>query len=63
MENQIKKDLQNLKKTIDELLDDRKTVFNAIAELYDYIDENRYTNIVETNYVLEQLANIQQYAK
>ena len=33
MENQIKKDLENLKKTIDELLDDRKIVYNEIAKL------------------------------
>lgn len=59
MENQIKKDLENLKKTIDELLDDRKIVFNAIAELYDIIQEW----CQDDDFILQELANIQQYAK
>lgn len=61
MENQIKKDLENLKEKIDELLDDRKIVYNEIAKLYDYIDENR--DFLEIEYIFEQLALIQQYAK
>lgn len=59
MENQIKKDLENLKKTIDELLDDRKIVFNAIAELYDIIQEW----CQDDDFILQELANIQQYVK
>lgn len=59
MGNQIKKDLENLKKTIDELLDDRKIVFNAIAELYDIIEEW----CQDDDFILQELANIQQYAK
>ena len=59
MENQIKKDLENLKETIDELLDDRKIVFNAIAELYDIIQEW----CQDDDFILQELANIQQYAK
>lgn len=59
MENQIKKDLENLKETIDELLDDRKIVFNAIAELYDIIEEW----CQDDDFILQELANIQQYAK
>lgn len=59
MENQIKKDLGNLKKTIDELLDDRKIVFNAIAKLYDIIQEW----CQDDDFILQELANIQQYAK
>lgn len=61
MENQIKKDLKNLKEKIDELLDDRKIVYNEIAKLYDYIDENR--DFLEIEYIFEELALIQQYAK
>ena len=59
MENQIKKDLENLKETIDELLDDRKIVFNAIAELYDIIQEW----CQDDDFILQEIANIQQYAK
>lgn len=59
MENQIKKDLKNLKEKIDELLDDRKIVYNEIAKLYDYIDENR--DLIEIEYVFEKLADIQNY--
>lgn len=59
MENQIKKDLKNLKEKIDELLDDRKIVYNEIAKLYDYIDENR--DLIEIEYVFEQLALMQNY--
>lgn len=59
MENQIKKDLKNLKEKIDELLDDRKIVYNEIANLYDYIDENR--DLIEIEYVFEKLADIQNY--
>ena len=61
MENQIKKDLKNLKEKIDELLDDRKIVFDEIANLYDYIDENR--DLIEIEYVFEKLADIQNYCK
>ena len=37
---------------------DKETIFYKIAELYDKIEEG-----AETEYILEELANIQQYAK
>lgn len=56
-----KEQLKNLSKAIDELLEDRKIIFKEIAELYDYIDENR--DLLEIEYIFEKLADIQQYAK
>lgn len=41
-----------------EIKEDKKIIFDSIADLYDKIEE-----WVETEYILEELANIQQYAK
>lgn len=43
-----------------EMKADKEIIYNWIAELYDYIQDADY---VENEYILEQLANIQQYAK
>ena len=40
--------------------EDKETIFNWIANLCDYIEDADY---IEKEYLLEELANIQQYAK
>lgn len=45
--------------TINEIKADKEVIFNWIAELYDKIEEGE----IETQEILEELANIQQYAK
>lgn len=44
----------------DEDKDDKMTIYDKISELYDYIQDADY---LEKEYILEELANIQQYAK
>lgn len=44
---------------INEIRADKETIFNKIADLYDKIEEGE----IETREILEELANIQQYAK
>jgi hypothetical protein len=39
---------------------DKETIYNMIADLYDYVEDSDY---IEKEYVLEQLASIQNYAK
>lgn len=50
--------IENIIKELKELKEDKETIFYKIADLYDKIEEG-----VETEYILEELANIQQYAK
>jgi len=51
-------DLENELKEKQENLD---IIYNEIANLYDYIDENR--DLIEIEYVFEKLADIQNYCK
>lgn len=51
-------DLENELKEKQENLD---TIYSEIANLYDYIDENR--DLIEIEYVFEKLADIQNYCK
>lgn len=44
----------------EEMKEDKETIYNMIAEIYDYIEENDY---IEKEYILEKLATMQQYAK
>lgn len=39
---------------------DKETIYNMIADLYDYVEDSDY---IEKEYVLDQLASIQNYAK
>jgi hypothetical protein len=43
--------------------EDKEIIFNKIAELYDYIEDRNYWEYINSDFVLEQLADIQQYAK
>lgn len=47
-------------KQIEELKEDKKVIFNKIADLRDYIYES---DEIEREYILEQLQDMQQYAK
>ena len=47
-------------KQIEELKEDKKVIFNKIADLRDYIYES---DEIERGYILEQLQDMQQYAK
>ena len=51
-------DLENELKEKQESLD---TIYKEIANLYDYIDENR--DLIEIEYIFEKLADIQNYCK
>ena len=51
-------DLENELKEKQENLD---TIYSEIANLYDYIDENR--DLIEIEYIFEKLADIQNYCK
>jgi len=51
-------DLENELKEKQENLD---TIYKEIADLYDYIDENR--DLIEIEYIFEKLADIQNYCK
>lgn len=44
---------------LNEIRADKETIFNKIADLYDKIEDGE----IETEWILEELANIQQYAK
>lgn len=48
------------KQLIEEMIEDKETIFDMIAELCDYIEDNDY---IEKEYILEKLATMQQYAK
>lgn len=48
------------KQLIEEMKEDKETIYNMIAEIYDYIEENDY---IEKEYILEKMATMQQYAK
>lgn len=50
--------LENELKEKQESLD---TIYSEIANLYDYIDENR--DLIEIEYIFEKLADIQNYCK
>ena len=50
LENELKEKQENL-----------DTIYSEIANLYDYIDENR--DLIEIEYVFEKLADIQNYCK
>ena len=50
---------RELIKQLEEIKEDKETIFNEIAELYDRIEEGE----IETWEILEKLADIQQYAK
>lgn len=52
--------LENELKEKQEQLD---TIFNWIAELYDYIENKNYWEYVDSDFVLEELAKIQNYCK
>lgn len=51
-------DLENELKEKQENLD---IIYKEIADLYDYIDENR--DLIEIEYIFEKLAQIQNYCK
>lgn len=45
-----------------ELKEDRKIVYNLLGELYDYIQNGMYFwDIIENEYLLEELATMQNY--
>ena len=46
-------------KELEEIKNDKETIYNKIAELYDMIESWEITE----DGILEELANIQQYAK
>ena len=50
--------LENELKEKQESLD---TIYSEIANLYDYIDDNR--DLIEIEYIFEKLAEIQNYCK
>ena len=50
LENELKEKQENL-----------DIIYSEIANLYDYIDENR--DLIEIEYVFEKLAEIQNYCK
>ena len=50
--------LENELKEKQESLD---TIYSEIANLYDYIDDNR--DLIEIEYIFEKLADIQNYCK
>lgn len=50
LENELKEKQENL-----------DIIYKEIAELYDYIDDNR--DLIEVEYVFEKLADIQNYCK
>lgn len=50
LENELKEKQENL-----------DIIYKEIANLYDYIDENR--DLIEIEYIFEKLADIQNYCK
>lgn len=50
LENELKEKQENL-----------DIIYSEIANLYDYIDENR--DLIEIEYIFEKLAEIQNYCK
>lgn len=50
LENELKEKQENI-----------DIIYSEIANLYDYIDENR--DLIEIEYIFEKLANIQNYCK
>lgn len=50
---------EKLEKEIKELKEDKRIIFNWIAELYDRIEDGE----IEQREIFEKLADIQQYAK
>ena len=50
LENELKEKQENL-----------DIIYEEIANLYDYIDENR--DLIEIEYIFEKLADIQNYCK
>lgn len=50
----------DLENELKELKEDKEVIFDEIAELYEYIEEEDF---LDKDYILEQLASIQSYAK
>ena len=65
MEIQNKKEEKTENNELEELKENLNTIYNKIAELYDMIEEWEidYWTIDWTSFILEELANIQNYAK
>lgn len=53
LEKDTTKELENQK-------EDKKVIYDAIAELYDYIED---TDCIEKEYIYDQLATMQNFAK
>ena len=51
--------IQEIIKQLEEIKEDKQTIFNEIADLYDRIEEGD----IEQWEILEKLENIQQYEK
>lgn len=52
-------EIDEIIKELEEIKEDKETIFYKIADLYDKIEEWE----AEKEYILDELANIQQYAK
>ena len=50
--------IEEIINALQEIKEDKETIFYKISDLYDKIED-----WVEIDYILEELANIQQYAK
>ena len=50
----------DLENELKELKEDKEVIFDEIASLYEYIEDEDF---LDKNYILEQLAKIQSYAK
>lgn len=53
------KEIETIKKELEEKKEQLETIFNWIAELYDIIEEWE----MDWNFILEELARIQSYCK
>lgn len=52
--------IKDLQEELKELKEDKEVIYYKIADLCEYIEDNDY---IEKEYILEQLADMQQYAK
>jgi hypothetical protein len=59
----VQQEKNELYEKLHEQKEDKEIIFNKIAELYDYIENRNYWEYINSDFVLEQLADIQQYAK
>lgn len=61
--NKEKATIEKLKNELKEKQEQLDAIFNWIAELYDYIENKNYWEYVDSDFVLEELAKIQNYCK